>query len=194
MYILFFENYIYYTKALIYINTYTIRAIALILWCVSSWVSSIIADIVRITTATAVTIVHQRLLPCCHHCFCFSDHTTSCPTRKDSFRSTYLWNLVSIGPLMRPHTPLKVLTISSRATTCHHSSSRAAVRFHALTRSKSASANIIDYVIYAISALGDLITATSSSWCHHYHVIQMSTAYIIHKSAAYVILWPAVVD
>ena len=194
MYILFFEKYIYYIKALIYINTYTIRAIALILWCVSSWVSSIIADIVRITTATAVTIVHQRLLPCCHHCFCFSDHTTSCPTRKDSFRSTCLWNLVSIGPLMRPHTPLKVLTISSRATTCHHSSSRAAVRFHALTRSKSASANIIDYVIYAISALGDLITATSSSWCHHYHVIQMSTAYIIHKSAAYVILWPAVVD
>ena len=136
--------------------------------------SSTATVIVKITTTT-MTTVHQRPLPYRHHCFRYSDQTTSHTTRKDSLRSARLWKLISIGPLIRPH--------ASRQY--HHMPPRATNLLHVPSRSRSASVNVIHYVIYATLALGDVITATSWSWRHHCHDI----AYVICRSAAYVILW-----
>ena len=110
-----------------------------------------------------MTSVHQRLLPCRHHRFCFSDQTTDYTIGKKSLRSAFLWNIVFIGPSTRLHAPPK----SRRHW---HAPSRVANTAHAPSRASSfCHAPACARVPLLTSALGDVIC----------HVIAMSSIDVI---------------
>ena len=111
----------------------------------SSWVSSA-AIVVSSTTASTVTSVHQRPLPCRHYRFRFSDQTTDYTIGKKSLRSAFLWNIVFIRPSTCLHAPPEVSAslarafmrcqYSPRACTRHGSFADVSLRWRHLPRNR----------------------------------------------------------
>ena len=122
------------------------------------------------TTASIMTSVHQRPLPCCHHRFRFSDQTTDYTIGKKSLRSVFLRNIIFVGPSTHHYNSRHYWHALSRATNTLHTLSCAVTHrhapplsvtcHHALPRARTRSADVIIFVTSTLLMSSLLTSAT----------------------------------